>query len=61
MSDVIASPSGSEAVTETVSRLPACTVAVAGAVTAGARSTSVTVIAVVAEPESTLAAVNVTS
>ena len=60
MSDAIASPSGSEAVTGTVSRLPACTVAVAGAVTAGAWSALVTVIAVVAEPERAFAAAKVT-
>ena len=57
---VMASPSGSEAVTRTVSSEPSATVAVAGAVTTGARSKLVTVIVVVAEPESAFDAVNVT-
>jgi len=57
---VMASPSGSAAVTTTDSGEPSATVAVAGAVTTGARSTLVTVIAVVAEPERAFVAVNVT-
>jgi hypothetical protein len=60
VSEVIASPSGSEAVTLTVSSAPSAPVAVAGAVTTGARSTLVTVIAVVPEPERAFDAVNVT-
>ena len=58
--ELIASPSGSDAVTDTVTCVPTDALAVAGALTAGARSTLVTVIAVVAEPESALLAVNVT-
>src|SRR5262245_30837452 len=60
VSDVIGSPSGSAAVTFTVRRLFSATVTVAGTVTTGARSTLVTVMALVAEPESALLAVNVT-
>ncbi len=60
VSEVIASPSGSLAVTLTVNSEPSATVAVAGAVTTGARSTLVTVIAVVAEPVRAFVAVNVT-
>ena len=59
VSDVIASPSGSLAVTETMSSEPSFTEAVAGAVTTGARSTLLTVIAVDAEPERAFVAVNV--
>jgi len=57
---VIASPSGSDAETNTVKSEFSATVAVAGAVTTGARSTLVTTICVVAEPERAFVAVNVT-
>jgi hypothetical protein len=57
---VIASASGSAAATVKESRTPSFTDWVAGAVTTGARSTFVTVIAVVAEPLSAFDAVNVT-
>ncbi len=57
----IASPSGSLTVTMIVKGEFSGTVAVAGAVTTGARSTLVTVMFVVAEPESAFAAVNVTA
>jgi hypothetical protein len=57
---VIASPSGSEAATVNVICVPSFPVAVPGAVTTGARSTFVTVIAVDAVPESEFDAVNVT-
>jgi hypothetical protein len=60
VSDVIAWPSASAAVTFTVRRLFSATAAVAGAVTTGAWSVLVTVMAVVPEPESALLAVNVT-
>ena len=61
VSEVMASPSGSFAVTLTVSSEFSLTEAVAGAVTVGARSTLFTVIAVDAEPERAFAAVNVTA
>ena len=57
---VIASPSGSTALTRNVISVPSLPEAVAGAVTTGARSTLFTVIAVVAEPLSAFDAVNVT-
>ena len=57
---VIASPSGSDAVTTKVISVFSAPVAVAGAVTTGARSTLVTVMTVVAEPESVFVAVKVT-
>ena len=60
VSDVIASPSASAAVTFTVSSAFSSTDAVAGAVTTGAWSTFPTVIDVEADPDSTLVAVNVT-
>ena len=60
MSDVIDSPSGSLAVTVTVSRFPAGAETLAGALTTGARSTLVTVITVDADPPNALLAVNVT-
>jgi hypothetical protein len=56
----MASPSGSAAVTLTVRSPFSATEAVAGAVTTGARSALVTVMALVLEPESALPAVNVT-
>src|SRR3989304_3263068 len=56
----IASPSGSEAVTFSVSVLPTITPAVGGAVTTGARSTLVTVMSVLEEPLKAFAAVKVT-
>src|SRR6185295_1064016 len=59
-SDVIESPSGSEAVTGTVSTSAIRTTALAGATTTGGRSTLFTVIAVVVEPCRALVAVNVT-
>ena len=59
VSDVMASPSASFAVTLTVRSEPSLTEAVAGAVTVGARSTLFTVIAVDAEPERAFVAVNV--
>jgi hypothetical protein len=58
---VIASPSGSPAVTVKVISEFSAPEAVAGAVTTGARSTFVTVIAVAAVPLKALLAVNVTS
>jgi hypothetical protein len=58
--DVIAWPSGSVAVTVTVSGLPDTPEAVDGAVTTGARSTLFTVTVVAAEPESVFVAVTVT-
>jgi len=61
VNEVMASPSGSLAVTLTVRSEPSFTEAVAGAVTVGARSTLLTVIAVDAEPESVFVAVNVTA
>jgi hypothetical protein len=57
--DVIALPSGSDAVTVNVRVLPSFTVCVAGAETVGARSPAVTMSVVVAEPESVFVAVNV--
>jgi hypothetical protein len=60
VSEAMASPSGSAAVTLTVRSEFSFTEAVAGAETTGARSTLFTVIAVDAEPESVFAAVNVT-
>ena len=61
LSEAIASPSGSAAVTSTVSGAFSAPDAVAGTVTTGGRSFSVTVIVVVAEPESALLAVKVTT
>ena len=58
--DVMASPSGSEAVTFTVMALPAVPLTEAGAVTTGARSTLFTVIRVLVDPESAFEAVKVT-
>ena len=60
VSEVIASPSGSEAVTLTVSGPFSGPVAVAGVVIAGARSTLVTVIAVLAVPVRAFEALKVT-
>src|SRR5687767_9587159 len=57
---VMASPSGSEAVTTKVISVFSAPEAVAGATTTGARSTLVTVIVVDAEPLSAFEAVNVT-
>src|SRR6185436_12819285 len=59
VNEVMASPSGSFAVTLTVRSEFSLTEAVAGAVTVGARSTLLTVIAVDAEPERAFVAVNV--
>ena len=59
VSEVMASPSGSLAVTLTVRSEFSFTEAVAGAVTVGARSTLLTVIAVDAEPDNVFVAVNV--
>src|ERR1700741_4395021 len=59
VSEVMALPSASAAVTLTVRSEFSFTEAVAGAVTVGALSTLLTVIAVDAEPESVFAAVNV--
>src|SRR6185436_16317964 len=59
VNEVMASPSGSAAVTLTVRSEFSLTEAVAGAVTVGARSTLFTVIAVEAEPERAFVAVNV--
>src|SRR5688572_9115970 len=56
---VIASPSGSDADTVKVISVFSAPPAVAGAVTTGARSVSVTVMFVVAEPESAFDAVKV--
>src|SRR6185369_874887 len=61
VSEVIAWASGSFAVTLTVRSEFSFTEAVAGAVTVGARSTLLTVIAVDAEPDRTFVAVNVTA
>ena len=58
--DAIGSPSSSPACTVTVTGLVSVAGTLDGAVTAGGRSTPVTVIAVVSAPESALAAVNVT-
>jgi hypothetical protein len=58
--ELIASPSGSDAVTFTVSSDPSAPDAVAGAETVGARSVLAMLIAVDADPESTLDAVKVT-
>jgi hypothetical protein len=63
VNEVIAWPSGSDAVTVKVRRTPSFTVCVAGAVTTGARSTLFTVITVASEPDAAgvvVAAVNVT-
>ena len=60
VSELIASPSGSEAVTENVRSAPSDPVDVAGAVTVGARSTFAIVIAVDAWPDMVFEAVNVT-
>jgi hypothetical protein len=57
--DVMALPSGSDAVTVKLRRTPSFTDCVAGAVTTGARSPTDTVSVVVAEPESVFDAVNV--
>ena len=57
----IGSPSGSDAVTVTVTVLPSSIGTVAGAVTTGARSTFATAIEVVAVPENAFAAVNATA
>ena len=57
---VIAWPSGSEAVTVKVRSEPVVPLAVAGAVTTGARSVLEIVMLVVAEPERVFVAVNVT-
>ena len=51
--DVIASPSGSAAVTVKLRATPSFTDCVAGAVTVGARSTLMTVNVVAAEPDAT--------
>ena len=59
VSEVIASPSMSDAETPTVRSEFSFTEAVAGAVTVGARSTLFTVIAVDAEPDNVFVAVNV--
>ena len=59
VSEVIASPSMSDAETVTVRSEFSFTEAVAGAATEGARSTLLTVIAVDAEPDSVFVAVNV--
>jgi hypothetical protein len=59
VSEVIASPSMSDAETVTVRSEFSLTEAVAGAVTVGARSTLFTVIAVDAEPDCVFVAVNV--
>jgi len=59
VSEEIAWPSGSAAVTFTVRSEPSLVEAVAGAMTTGNRSTWFTVIAVDAEPESVFVAVNV--
>ena len=59
VNEAIASPSVSAADTVKLPATPSVKDAVAGAVTTGARSTLFTVIAVVAEPESALFAVNV--
>src|SRR5262245_43902409 len=56
----MASPSGSTTEICTVSESPSATLAVAGAVTTGARSVLVTVMVVVSEPESALLAVKMT-
>jgi hypothetical protein len=58
--EVIGFPSGSEAKTVNVIGFPATPEAVAGAVTTGARSTSVIVIWVLAAPLSAFVAVKVT-
>ena len=59
VNEVIASPSMSDAETLTVRSEFSFTEAVAGAVTVGARSTLLTVIAVDAEPDCVFVAVNV--
>jgi hypothetical protein len=60
LNDVIASPSGSEAVTPKVRTLPSGPLTDEGAVTIGSKLTFLTVMPVVAEPASALDAVNVT-
>jgi hypothetical protein len=60
VNDVIAWPSGSDAVTVTVPGVPVVKEAVAGAVTTGARSTLFTVTVVAAVPERAFCAVTVT-
>ena len=57
---VIASPSGSDAVTKNVIDVFSAPVTVAGATTTGARSPLVTVMTVVAEPDRAFVAVKVT-
>ena len=59
LQELIASPSGSLAVTEKVTRLPSDPDAVVGAVTEGDRSTFATEIVVVSLPESAFDAVKV--
>jgi hypothetical protein len=61
VSEVIASPSGSDADTVKVISVFSAPETVAGAVTTGARSTLVTVMFVVAEPLNAFDAVNVTA
>jgi hypothetical protein len=61
VNEVIACPSGSTAETVKLNGAPTVPFCVAGAVTTGARSTLLTVIAVDAEPESVFVAVNVTA
>ena len=58
--EVMASPSGSEAVTLRVSRLFSLPLALDGALTTGARSLFAIVILVVVDPESAFDAVKVT-
>ena len=61
VSELIASPSGSLAVTEKVRSVPSGPDAVVGAVATGARSTFVIEIVVVSFPERAFAAVKTTS
>ena len=61
VSELIAPPSGSLAVTEKVSSVPSDPDAVVGAVTVGARSTFAIEIVVVSFPASAFDAVNTTS
>ena len=61
LSELMASPSGSETLTTRVSGWVSFTAAVAAAVTTGARSTFATETLVLAEPDSVFAAVNVTA
>jgi hypothetical protein len=60
VNEVIAWPSGSAAVTVTVPAVPVAKLAVAGAVTTGARSTLFTVTTVAADPDRAFVAVTVT-